>query len=366
MIPAPIPSASAKALTLLALPAVLTRTPLPGTTIIGPLANFQSWAGGAGGSLFGRFVARPWDSPAMDDPVASGADARDHLSESLPGRIRSSDLPAVAAVFALVITFTYSEDVVLLACQVFGLPDSTPRPWLVFALDCVVVAGTALLKWRISPVNSVKVFLRRLVTGWWGLGAALGVGAHLVLIATENNRSGLGNTASIWINLLVSLVFVASITLLLLSALSEGTTSRGWVVPLVIGTFAVMVASALWYPAIDFDIACGNDVSSTYFSEVTNIMVVLLLTLGVEMNFVRRNAGARDPGERVAPVFIVMLLCVALALAITMLAKADLGPFCNLGAVWHEYISFMITIQAMATALATLVWLMLTDAVDGD
>ena len=127
-----------------------------------------------------------------------------------------------------------------------------------------------------------------------------------------------------------------------------------------------MVAAALWYPAIDFDIGCGSDISSSYFSEVTNIMVVLLLTLGIEMNFVRRKAGSRDPGERVAPVFIVMLLCVALALAITMLAKADLGPFCNLGAVWHEYIAFMITIQAMATALATLVWLMLTDAVAGD
>ena len=288
------------------------------------------------------------------------------LVDRTPAASRSSDLPAVAAVFVLVIAFTYSDDAVLFVCQMLGLPHSTPRPWLVFALDCLVVAGTAVLKWRISPENDVKVFLRRLVTGWWGLGAALGVGAHLVLIATEDHRLGLGNTASIWISLLASLVFVASITLLLLSALSERTASRSWVVPLVIGTFAVMVAAALWYPAIDFDIGCGSDISSSYFSEVTNIMVVLLLTLGIEMNFVRRKAGSRDPGERVAPVFIVMLLCVALALAITMLAKADLGPFCNLGAVWHEYIAFMITIQAMATALATLVWLMLTDAVAGD
>jgi len=38
----------------------------------------------------------------------------------------------------------------------------------------------------------------------------------------------------------------------------------------------------------------------------------------------------------------------------------------DLGRVWHEYIASMIMIQAMATALATLVWLMLTDAVGGD
>jgi hypothetical protein len=287
-------------------------------------------------------------------------------SEKISVAGRSSDLRAVAAVFALVTLFTYSDDLVLFICQAIGLPHFTPRPWLVLALDCLVIAGTGVLKWRISAENDIRVFLRNLVTGWWGLGAALGIVAHLVLIVTEDRRSGLGNTVSVWISLLASVVFVASITLLLLSALSERTASRSWVVPLVIGTFAVMVAAALWYPAIDFDIGCGSDISSSYFSEVTNIMVVLLLTLGIEMNFVRRKAGSRDPGERVAPVFIVMLLCVALALAITMLAKADLGPFCNLGAVWHEYIAFMITIQAMATALATLAWLMLTDAVGGD
>jgi len=51
---------------------------------------------------------------------------------------------------------------------------------------------------------------------------------------------------------------------------------------------AVMVAPALWYPAIDFDIGCGSDISSSYVCEVTNIMVVLLLTLGIEMIFIRR------------------------------------------------------------------------------
>lgn len=285
-------------------------------------------------------------------------------AQTAPSRRWSSDVLAVVAVFALVIAFTYSDDVVLFICQAAGLPHSTPRPWMVFALDCLVVAGTAVLKWRISDEGNLGTFVRRLFTGWWGVGAVLGAGAHLVLIATEDHRLGLGNAASLWISVLASLVFVVSISILLSSALSEGTASRGWVVPLVIGTFTVMLVSALWYPAIDFDIGCTGDISSSYFSEVTNIIAVLLLALGIEMNFVRRKARARDPGERVAPVFIVILLCVAMVLAITMLAKADLGPFCNLGAVWHEYIAFVITVQAIATSLAMLVWLMLTDAVD--
>jgi len=62
-------------------------------------------------------------------------------------------------------------------------------------------------------------------------------------------------------------------------------------------------------------------------------------------------------------VLTVILLCVGLALSFTMLAKADLGPFCGLGAVWHEYISFVVTVQALAIGLATLVWLMVIGAV---
>ena len=47
-----------------------------------------------------------------------------------------------------------------------------------------------------------------------------------------------------------------------------------------------------------------------------------------------------------------------------MLVKAD-APRCGLAAVWHEYISFVVTAQAMAIGLATLVWLLLVDSPDG-
>ena len=44
--------------------------------------------------------------------------------------------------------------------------------------------------------------------------------------------------------------------------------------------------------------------------------------------------------------------CIAEALAFTMLVKADTSR-CGLAAVWHEYISFVVTAQAMAIGLAT-------------
>jgi hypothetical protein len=97
---------------------------------------------------------------------------------------------------------------------------------------------------------------------------------------------------------------------------------------------------------------------------MANILAVVLLTLGVEMNFVRRTAAARDVGQRVAPVLTVILLCIGLGLSFTMLVKADLGPHCGLAATWHEYIAFAVSTQALAVGLSTLVWLMLVDAVD--
>ena len=195
------------------------------------------------------------------------------------------------------------------------------------------------------------------------MGAVLVIGGHLTLIATAQQRAALGDTASVWISLLASAVFVVAMTLLLFSVLGEGTASRGWIVPLAVGTFVVEIASSLWYPVIDVQKGCAGEISASYFSEIVNIIAVVLLALGIESNFVRRSAAARDPGHRVAPVLTVILLCVGLALSFTMLAKANLGPFCGIGAVWHEYISFVVTVQALAIGLATLVWLMVVGAV---
>ena len=270
----------------------------------------------------------------------------------------------LAAAFMLVVGFTFSDDVVEFLLDVTGHSGSPARGWLVFALDVVLVLATAALKWRIDDGRTATAaLLRRMVTGWWAVSAVLVIGAHLILIATAQNRAALGDTASAWINLLASAVFVAAMALLLFAALGEGTASRGWIVPLAVGTFVAQIASALWYPVIDVQKGCAGEISANYFSEIVNIIAVVLLALGIESNFVRRSAAARDPGHRVAPVLTVILLCVGLALSFTMLAKANLGPFCGIGAVWHEYISFVVTAQALAIGLSTLVWLMIVGAV---
>ena len=270
---------------------------------------------------------------------------------------RSSDLTALAMAFLLVVGFTFSDDIVEFALDVSGQSAlaAAGRQWLVLAVDLLLVLATAVLRWQIS---------RRLFSPRWVAAAAVVIGSHLLLILTAEHRTGLGDVASIGINLAVSAVFVTAMAVLLVSALGEDTTSRGWIVPLAVGTFAVQVASALWYPVINTDGGCAGEVSPTFFSDMNNINVVLMLTIAIELNYVRRNAADHDPGRRAAPVFTVLLMCIALALAFTMLVKADADPRCGTAAVWHEYIAFVVNVQALAIGLATVVWLLLAGAAE--
>lgn len=267
-----------------------------------------------------------------------------------------SDLSALATAFLLVVGFTFSDDAVEFLLDVTGHSGmaGTDRQWLVLAVDLLLVLATAILKWQISG--------NRRLSRWWALGAALVLGSHLVLILTAERRAGLGDAAAIWINLGVSAVFVTAMSVLLVSALGEETTSRGWIIPLAVGTFAVQIASTLWYPVINTEGGCAAEVSPSFFSDMNNINAVIMLTIAIELNYVRRTASENDPGRRAAPVFTVLLMCIALALAFTMLVKADAEPRCGTAAVWHEYIAFVVNVQALAIGLTTVVWLLLASA----
>ncbi len=275
----------------------------------------------------------------------------------------STDLIPLVVVFGLVIGFTYSDDMVEFALEATGRMGSSAGPWLVVAADMVLVLGTAALKWRMNRSQTdFGSFVRQLCTGPWAIGAVLVITTHLALILTAEHRSSLSEPAYLGINLLATGIFVTAMTLLLHDALGSRTGSRSWLAPLVFGTLIAQLASALWYPVIDLEHDCANDISSSYFSDASNIFSVILLAIGVELNYTRRNAKGRDPGQRVAPVLTVVLMCVGLMLSLSMQVKADLGTRCGMAAVWHEYISFVVTAQSLAIGLATITWLMVVDS----
>lgn len=280
---------------------------------------------------------------------------------------RTKDWSALATVMTLAIGFTYSDDTVEFADDLAGGRFEAAEGWLVFALDGLLVLATAVLRWRLIRPADLRVFVKSLLTGRWGAGAALVVLAHLALICTAGWRTNLGVGASVAVSVAASAVFVVAMALLLLSALSdaEGRTTRGWVAPIVLGTLGAQLASALWYPAIEREENCAGEISAWYFSNMGHMFALLLLTLCMELNYLRRNPTALDAGQRVAPLFTVIMLGVSLPLSFTVLVKADM-PRCGIAAVWHEYFTFVFTAQALIIGLATVVWLLIRGATDAD
>ncbi len=133
--------------------------------------------------------------------------------------------------------------------------------------------------------------------------------------ADGTSRAWVGVSDLTWLNALAALVFATAVTVLLISALGHNSSQRGWVVPLAIG---------------------------------------------VEFNAIRRTEAVPDPARRAAPVLTLSLLSIAELLAFSMLVQFGMRT-CGPGAVWHEYLSFLIIAQAVSTGLATAVWLLIAE-----
>lgn len=262
--------------------------------------------------------------------------------------------------FALVFGFTYTDDLIEFARDLLGGRWPSAVPWFVFALDFLLVVWTALLKWRTSDVSGRATFVRRMVRSRWGAAAALVVAGHVSLIATYGARERLNTEGRLWVSGVATLLFITAMALLLVTVLTEDSdkATRGWIIPVVLGAFVAQLASALWYPVIDVEIGCAGDVSAAYFANIGHIIPVVLLAVGMEMNYLRRSGIRFELGQRVAALLTVAMLAVSELLAFSMIVKAE-SPRCGVAAVWHEYISFVFTAQTLTTGLATVVWLLI-------
>jgi hypothetical protein len=288
---------------------------------------------------------------------------------------------ALVLVFVWVGAYTYSEDVVDAINDVTSAMGIARFPdwvwvWAPLAVDTVLILASWPLKRRIAASDGDGPRL----WGWWTTGALLTVAVHAMLNLTEPHQL---NTATVWLYILASLLFVIAMGLLLTSALNADPTTlfnwslrearpRDWVrthsmLPLIIGTFFGYLATPLWYPVITLHTSpigpagehvCPPAIDPEYFAQMTSIIPLLLITLGIEFNYLRRDDDAeQEPVQRAAPILTVILLCLALGLAVSALVGKD---GCGLAAVWHEYISLVITAQAGAIGLATIVWLLLS------
>ncbi len=108
---------------------------------------------------------------------------------------------------------------------------------------------------------------------------------------------------------------------------------------------------------------CTGAINPAYFRHVVGVLPLLLLSLGVEFNYFRRTM--LDPAYRAAAAATITIMSVGVVFSLSTLPLAGIG--CGeVLARWHEYLAFVISLQGIFTALATLVWMLVANSPDDE
>lgn len=302
------------------------------------------------------------------------------------------DRAVLAVVFLLLFAFSYSEDFVAAALEATGRDHVAG--WIVglVGFDASVLAVVGLLKRVIARADNDGP---RLWRWWWiSFSAVVALDVFLILLPEQH---------SLWIDLASSLAVAALMGILMMVSLNadpptlfsrvrRSAEPTDWarvraVVPLVIGTFACYIAATAFDDFFDLDTVrtldpemeaevaampvakqlgalatlCEGAVSPAFFQQVVAVIPLLLLTIGVEFNFFRRALD--EPAQRAAAAATVAVMSIGLSLAVSTLPWADTGCGGVLG-YWHEYLTFVVSVQGVATGLATLMWLLVASTPD--
>jgi hypothetical protein len=302
------------------------------------------------------------------------------------------DRSVLAVVFLLLFALSYSEDFVAAVLEATGHDHVTG--WLVglvgFDVGVLIVVG--LLKHVIARADGEPP---RFWTWWWtSFGAVVALDVLLVLLPEDH---------SLWIDLSLSAFFAVLMGILMMASLNadpltlfsgarRSAKPADWarvraVVPLMVGTFACYVAATAFDDFFDLDTVrsldpemqaevaalpvaerlgamatmCEGAVSPAFFQTVVQVIPLLLLTIGVEFNYFRRTLD--EPAQRAAAAATAAVMAIGLSLAVSTLPWADTGCGGVLG-YWHEYLTFVVAVQGVATGLATLMWLLVVNAPD--
>ena len=302
------------------------------------------------------------------------------------------DRAVLAVVFLLLFAFSYSEDFVFAVLQATG--HEHVAGWLIglVGFDAAVLAVVGLLKRAIARADDEAP---RLWRWWWiSFAAIVGVDVFLVLLP-EDHSLWIDLVSSVALATLMGILMMVSLNgdpLTLFSRVRRSAEPTDWarvraVVPLVIGTLACYIAATAFDDFFDLDTVrvldpemeaevgampiaeklgalatlCEGAVSPAFFQTVVRVIPLLLLTIGVEFNFFRRALD--EPAQRAAAAATVALMSIGLSLAVSTLPWADTGCGGVLG-YWHEYLTFVVSVQGVATGLATLIWLLVASSPD--
>jgi hypothetical protein len=218
---------------------------------------------------------------------------------------------------------------------------------------------------------------------WWGVGAGLLLALDVWVAVAIPQGAGpiFGNLAAYVVS--YAILFAATVGAnpgRVLTRKGRDADPAGWrrflpAVPLLIGTYAAYAGgSGIFYglnlsairsiseatevasrEGVAGPVAalCVGAVKPEYFAQVSQIIPLLLVALGLERRFFERLM--REPVQRALTIFTVLLLCAAEAAAIAALPSGNQG--CGRVLTYgEEYLAFSLTLSACFIALATLVW----------
>jgi hypothetical protein len=301
-----------------------------------------------------------------------------------------ADRALFGVVFLMLFAFSYSEQFVSELFPSSGAGGHVAWRIAVIVVDAAVLAVVGVMKRAVTRADGDVPRL----WGWWWTGVVILIGVDaLRLIPAQSIRVDV-LTASIYAAAM-GFAMAASLNadpLTLLSSARRVALPVDWararaIVPLVVGAWLCYLAASAYVDYFDVGVAraldpsveaqvvelpvseqmsvlsqlCRGAISPVFFQQVVGVVPVLLLALGVEFNYFRRTL--TDGGQRAATAATVTVLAAGLVGSLSTLPWDGQGCGDVLSRS-HEYIAFLLAVQAVFTGLATLVWLLVASTPD--
>jgi hypothetical protein len=306
--------------------------------------------------------------------------------------IERSDVGGQAALvvaFVVLVPFTFSDQLLAAA---YDAANVVQPGWVLPATDAMLLALLlALTLWLWCRVIQLPSWRIR---AWWAVAAVATLGldtADHYLISRGSMLVDLG-AALLYIFLLAILLaaIVGASPILVLTPDGRRRDPVGWqrfrsCLPLLVGTTAAYVSSITWdlqlsqhairtmddardYAAdkpnlidglsssqlnVTLNGLCRGAIDPQYFAQISQVLPLLLIALAFEAKFFEWLRS--DPVSRAMGTVTVVILALAELLTISVLPKSNKGCEDVLYA-WHEYAAFLVTSEAAAVALTSIIW----------
>ncbi|SNS00135.1 hypothetical protein SAMN06893096_101287 [Geodermatophilus pulveris] len=284
---------------------------------------------------------------------------------------------ASKAVFAVLLFYflpiTFSEDMLYAA----ELTVEMPLPAVALPLLDSVLLFISYLLVKLVWRQNIRVSRRHRVAWRIAAGGTVALDSIRAFVAVPI-FGGAFYRIPAGLELATSTAYVASMAMLVLATFAvtpreairrrgEGWADFSATIPLLVGAFVSYMAAILWegqigIAAVRTDCAedCSGSIDPEYFAQLSQIILLLLIGVGLESSHFRR--ALRSSAQRAGLAVMVLILFLGEVLALSALVRSNQGEADDVLNEGHEYFAFLFVVQAAAVGLAALAWALLANS----